>query len=412
MKPEGTNIATDKPESIDRKPGMLFRGPVFRRRLLVAALLSMLIIVADYFAGNMSFPILDSSMGLGLHAYLSNYDKLDGGDNEMLAVNTAMDKAIAKAYDEFGDEAGHVAVTDREKLIEFLKIAEKANYRYIFLDIRFEDWLKTPHDSALYAAIARMPRVTYSRHRALDGMEPEYPGLKEKGAYADYRSVLNDGFSRYEFLQDGESSVALRLYHDLTGKTIEPTRWGGYRDSDGAICYNMQFVPFPMSVMMAYDQDGKIMYPLMGSQLMGKHSEEELIGMMKGKVVVIGDFNDDLHDTYIGSIPGPLLSYYAWRLLNRGGHKVNLWLQAFLFLLYTTVLYIMLLPDDKKRIKNPLLVLLLSLLGWGAVLWILKSALYWLFGLSFIVALPTIVFSTVTMIGELRKASNQNKANK
>ncbi|MDE6652780.1 MAG: hypothetical protein K2K37_00120, partial [Muribaculaceae bacterium] len=228
------------------------------RTLLFAMSLSLGILVADYYASNMSFPILDSSPDLAAHAYLHDYRMDDDVEDMFLAVNTAKDKAIAVEYDVFGREAGKVAVSDRQKLTEFLNLVADADYRYIFLDLRFEDNVVTPHDSAFYSLIASLPRLVYSCHRPEDDEDAHSEAAVEKGAFADYRNTTGSGFSRYEFVQDGHESVALRLFHDI----------------------------------------------------------------------------------------------------------------------------ILLLPDEKKHIENPFFSVVLSLLGWGASLWVLKSVLYWIFGLS------------------------------
>ncbi len=366
--------------------------------LLCIMVMAFMILVADYYFSNMSFPILDSSPDLAAHAYVHDYRQDDDIDDIIFPVNTAKDKDIAVCYDIFGREEGHVTVSDRKKLAEFLSIVSDADYRYIFIDLRFENAIVTPHDSVLYSLISSMPRLVYSRHRSLEEEEADICGGQDKGAYADYRTIAGGGFSRYEFLQDGHESVALRMFHDMKGRNIEPAGLGFYRDTDGSLCYNMQFIPFPVTVTQKYASDGEILYPLMGSQVLGQHSAEELQRMVKDKIIVIGDFENDEHDTYVGSVPGPLLAVYAWNLLDHDGHKLNYWLQLFLFVFYSVVIFIILLPDERKHIKNPMLSLLVSFLGWGFSLWVLKSMLYWIFGLSFIVVIPAVAFSIIDFI--------------
>lgn len=376
----------------------LWLKPHLGQRLIVSAILAALIIIADYFIGNLSYPIFDSSSDLGLQAYLHDFKD---NEDDFFAVNTAFDKSLAVAIDEYGDSCGYIPVTDRQLLTKFLNVADKSDYKYIFLDIRFDRQFSTPFDSVLFRKISNMPRIAFSRHRG-DKDELEDSEVISKGAFSDFRTTRTNGFSRYEFLQDGQKSVALKMYEDIDCKSIFPTWWGGYRDNDGWICRNMQFVPFPKKILSEYDPDDMdaIRYPLMGSQHLGKHTEEELIRMMNGKVILIGDFNNDMHDTYIGEVPGPLLSYYAWRVLQRGNHRVNLWLQLFLFIFYTVSINLILRQPDKAIKANPLVVMALSLLGWSAALWVLKSIIYWIFGLSFLVIIPSIIFSAITTLKE------------
>lgn len=394
-----------------KRIGVFFNSLKFNSRLLILSVsVAFLIVVADYYLSNYSYPIFDSSDTLGINAFIKDYQK-DSNDNQLFCVNVSKDKALAAEYNQYGDTAGLVGVTDRAKLSEFLDIAALTDYKYIFLDIRFEKNLTTPHDSALFSRIAAMPRLVYSRHREFAGNEIDIPGMIEKGGYADFRSILSKGFSRYEFLQDNQESVALRLYHDITGKTIRPTSLGGYKDSDGSLCYNLQFIPLPKSIRNLYDEDYRVLYPLLGSQIMAKHSPEELIVMMKGKVIVIGDFEQDRHDTYIGKVPGPLITYHAWKLLERGGHKLNIWLQLFLLVFYTVSVYLILAPAPNSVIKNPLITFVLSFLGWGFGLWLIKSAIFWLFGLSFLIAIPATVFSLLEMVKKIYNMRKLRKTN-
>ncbi|MDE6514314.1 MAG: hypothetical protein K2L05_09060 [Muribaculaceae bacterium] len=365
------------------------------RNFAVAMGLALLILIVDYYAANLSFPIFDSSITLGNHALIHDSKAKDVIDDSFMMVNTAWDQDCGVVYDVYNEPAGCLSVTDRRKLYEFLKLASEVDYRYIFLDIRFEKNVVTPYDSLLYSQIALMPRVVYSYHRPDDDARIDYVEIPGKYAYADYRVAKGDPFSRYEFLQEGSESVALRLYRDLDGKTINRDKLGTFRNSDGSLCYNMQFIPFPLSAANQYGQQGRIIYPRLGSQLMDIFTPDELKRMMSGKIIVIGNFYEDQQETYIGEVPGPLLSVYAWKLLERGSHKVSFGLQFFLFVFYTLALYIMLLPEDLKKIKNPVVALLLSLLGWGFFLFALQSFIFWLFGLSFIVIIPTILFSLV-----------------
>lgn len=365
------------------------------KRLIAALCLSLLIIVADYYVSNMTSPIFDSSIRLGYHAFARDSKVSDDLTDDFMMVNIAWDKSTGVVFDEFNDSAGYMAVTDRQKLYDFLKLASEVDYRYIFLDIRFEKNVLTPYDSLLYSQIESMPRVLYSCHQTDDDDLIEYVKIPDKYAIADYRVAKGDPFSRYQFLYNNSESIALKLYSDIDGQNIVKGKLGTYYTSDGSLCYNVQFIPFPLSATNKYGPMGEIIYPCLGSQLKKYHPNEELKQMMIGKVIVIGDFYEDMHETFVGDIPGPLFPIYAWKLLQRGGHKVNILLQLVLFALYTLVIYILLLPKDLKQIKNPLVSMVLSFLGWGFVLFLLQSALFWICGLSFIIIIPSFIFSVI-----------------
>ncbi len=81
-----------------------------------------------------------------------------------------------------------------------------------------------------------------------------------------------------------------------------------------------------------------------------------------------------------------------------------------MLVIYSVVTYIILSPGNKRQARNPVLVLVYSLLGWGCVLWVLKSLLYWLFGLSFLVVIPTFIFSAIATVKEIANQLNYLKS--
>lgn len=373
--------------------------------LCLGITISIFILLVDYFAGNFSYPILDTSADLGLQAFFKEFRDTDENNDQLYTVNTSHDYALATTV-EYGDTTGTTAVSDRAKVAEFLRIASKADYKYIILDIHFENTLFTPYDSLLYSQIGSMPRILFSKHR--ENIDENYgpPGetpetlmaIDRKGSFADYRSMWTDGFSRYEYIQDGKESIALRLYKDINGKSIRRTWWGGYVDSDGNLCRNLQFVPFPKSAILSKEKKGQYLHRFLGHQILDINTEKELINWLKDKIILIGNFDEDVHDTYIGSVPGPLIHYYGWRTLERGGHKINWWLELFLFVFYTVSLFFIMMPMPEYKPKSVLMVIVKAIIGWWLAFLILKTLIYWMFGLSLIAVIPTSVFVIVTIV--------------
>lgn len=392
-------------------------GKLWRRLrgICAAFLVSVALVTADYFLSNLSFPLLDASESLWWFGW-SAQKREDAGFSELLCVNVGLDKDLAVVRDEYGDIIGHAAITDRAKLLDFLQVAATADYKYLFLDIRFEKELETEADSALFAQMRALPRFTFSTHRSTNGYELADSTLIGQSSRADYRSNMFSGFTRYEFLQDGQESVALRMYRDLTGSTIR--RCGPVYLSGGRPCYNLQFVPMPSNLLFPYGKHGEIRYPYLGSQVMGMHTDDELAGMMKDRIVIIGDFDNDLHQSYIGEVPGPLISYYAYRLLKDGGHCVNPAYVLILLLVYSLIAYSLLYFRswtrkwmELLRCKSPLSIFLLSMLSWEAVLLLLKAVLYLIFGISFIAVIPSFVFSLFALWKSYMEIRDEAKKN-
>ncbi|MDE6370947.1 MAG: CHASE2 domain-containing protein [Duncaniella sp.] len=390
---------------------------VSARRFVVAAMIAAMLLAVDYFCNNLTFPIFDTSSRLLVHSYLYDHDKGEASDSDLVAVNVAYDKTLADAYNEFDEQIGYIPVTDREKLARFLKIASQADYRYIFIDVSFPYDISTPADSSLFAQINSMNNVVVSVHRddmsqddeeEVEKFAARNPDLSaDKMAYADYRLIKGNAFSKYEFLQDGHESVALRMYRDLDGGTIKEGLVG-YTDN-GRPCYNMQFITLPKRILLSEKMDGEIRYPYLTGHFFARHTDEELAGMLNGKIIVIGDYENDMHDTLIGPVPGPMLSYYAYRSLADGRHLVNWWLQLFMFCLYTALGYWTLSATSvsearwsNRRGRTLATVMVMYFMGTGVILGAVDLVIYFLFADSYTIIIPTIVFTLLSARRRMR----------
>lgn len=365
----------------------------------LSLLFASLLIVADYFINNMPYPVFDSSDSLGLYAYFR--PDREWGYDGLFAVNVALEKELATVYDEYGDSAGCAAITNRAILNRFLNELSATDYRYIIMDVRFDRGLTTESDSALFANMSRMPRLVFSRHADAEQSVHELAPA-HKGAYADYKHIRQAGFSRYEFIQDGRESVALRLYRELDGGDIAE-RTPLFFDRNH-LCYNTQFVDIPRAMLDRYDSNFEIRYPYLGSQILSETSAPDLPRLVKDKIVVIGDYDNDLHSTYVGDIPGPLLSYYAYLTLHEGRHIVNVWVMLIMFVLYALISYKLLIGRQWLSFKRPILVFVASLIGWGVVLNVLKILLYITLSMSISILLPTLLFSSIPFMKKLHKS--------
>lgn len=391
-------------------------------KYILSFLISVGLVVLDYGIQNITYPFLDSSALMAWVDRIPPATKKEYFDeNDVTYVNFSKDKALAPVV-AFGDTVGEDVITDRETLLRFLKLADGSGYRYIFLDIRFEKEHETPYDSALFQCIATMPRLIVANHRSIDGYEIADSILLNKAAFADYRGSMFSGFTRYEFLQDGQRSVALRMFKDIDGHDIQK-HWYGYSTEKGFphLCYNLKYIPLP-DILHKSGQERivgdiygeKVRYPYAGSSILNpdRISEKEAReNLLRDKIVIVGDFDNDLHGTYIGEVPGPVLSFAAYKYLHAGLHKVTWWYTLILFLLYflitLTILTIRRLSDFFK--KTTYWHFVLSLLGLGALFFIIKVLLYKFFLISMVMILPTFIFHILGNATDFQKFYRERK---
>ena len=257
--------------------------------------------------------------------------KLSDGQ-DVLFINIAYDKQLTEITDEYGMPVGNTDITDRKKLLSFLQMLQSTdNYKYVFLDVRFEKGYDVPEvDSMLFAEIRNMKNIVMANHSDIEIADSM---LLEKVAISDYKATITaTNFVRYKYSYNGNPSMPLYAYRDLTKRTINSH--GLIYTCDGRLCYNSLFVNFPVENFGEFDDKNRKRYYNLGSDLLDNYSKEDLATLTQGKYIVIGDMIEDLHDTYSGLKPGSVITYYAFLALMNGKHFVSYGLLIFLAVLY------------------------------------------------------------------------------
>lgn len=384
-----------------------------KKRLLISLALALLLVVADYITANFTFPILNSADDYHITAFLSSLWAKRDRDNSfdsIFCVNMAMEKELVDIADDFGDPMGNAAVTRRDMLDTVVNLAREASAANILMDIRFSEGLKSPGDSALFADIMKTDGLVVSRHRESDfGETPA--AIMPKTAMSDYRGLAGSGFSRYEYLQDDQPSVAAAIWRYVSGHEI--TRNGILYFDNGRLCYNCPFISFPTSAATGVSDNGDILFPYLRTQLLGAYTPDELKEMMKGKTVVIGDFDNDVHDTYVGSVPGPLLGYFAYRTLKRGDHLVKVFPQILLLTIYWMMIFSVLSPSliNLGRYNGKwmqLAALAAECVGYGGILALTDCMFFRIWHVNLLTALPANLIFLLLLARRVTATVNDN----
>ena len=372
------------------------------KRPLLSFGLALVIVVLSYLVMNIPYPLFDSWGALaGAEFFSGNRHSVPFPEDSVFCINTAFDKQLAKATTPEGFTRGTLDVTDRAKLIRLLKIARQADYRYLFLDIRFPAGLETENDEELFSLIREMPRVLISQHRGKLFSIADST-LLEKAALADYGMTAFTGFTRYQYLQKGKESVALRMYRDMDHGDIR--RWGPFYFSGDRLCRNAQYIRIPRRILEREMDNHQMRYPYLGAHLLSWNTDEELVQRMNGRILLVGDFDHDLHSTYVGDVPGAMLSFLAWWELHMGKHMLSYGFIFLLFGVYVFFCWLLLRPHRHwyeyvpllNRIESTFWRFILSLFGWGVVFLLFQILLYCFLGISLSIAVPTVFFSVIS----------------
>jgi len=375
------------------------------RKVSLSILISLFILGFSYLLGNTSFPLPDE---IGLFQKINGWNSFWGVQkgnvpDSLLFINVCYDKELVD-YEENGIPVGKYVITDREKLLRLLTQAKAAgNYRYIFLDVIFENEINTPVDSALFQTIASMDRIVIPMH---DRMELADTILYQKAANADYTIAWEEtNFARYQFLHRSGQSVPLKMYADrkhLEGTGIQK-HWGGLWYSDeGRLCHNG--ITLLMNVRMTgrlMDTEGQVRernYIYLGADLLDIDSIFPVKEQIEDKILVIGDFKNDVHDTYIGPQPGSAICVNAYIALMNGDHLINWWCVVLLFCIYTAIgMFYLTGHSITNYIKWKWLKIVMSFASLTIFFMIIAGIAY-LFGVAYNIWVPTIVYSLLDTI--------------
>lgn len=398
-----------------------FLAPLKRRRRPIgfSALSALLLLVITYFVDSAPYPI-GGEINVSQWIEFFRAATHRGGNHvpdSISLVNVAYDKTLvdyeAPLYGpDNRDEtfpAGQLAITDRSKLLRFLSVADSlGTYRYILLDVRFEDEVESDSVSRrLFDLISGMDNLIFARHET-GRLDPEAP--REKTALGDYYTTLTvAGMVKYPVLKfdsisdSYEPSLGAQMYADLQGHRLSKS--GLLTFDDGRLCRRSIYPTFPVR-LASWASDSEefgpvLQYLNLGVDILDMADPEATIEeMIRDRIVIVGDFDDDVHLTFIGNQPGALVNLNSYIALCRGDHLVNWWGSLALFAVYFLISLTIFSRFNLSRritwLRSPRLGFIrfiISFIGYSLILTLIAAAIYLAFGLIFSIAFPSLYFS-------------------
>ena len=370
--------------------------------------LSIAILCICYFFNNIAYaPFLSTTKYSILEPFYRLIHDTSADLDDVVFVNVSYDKMLIIDTVEVPDTNRKRAVTDRERLLNFLRKLENTNYRYLFIDIRFEENECSPYDSALTDQLLKMRDVAIAKHWNMNSKHP-YPMTNSRmepfGFYCDFvESKSNAGFYKYQYLQNGENSIALELYHHATTRGI--TQHGLLYLDGCRLCQNARVLTIHTSMENEWQDDFEQNYWHLPELLFDTLCWNSFRDDISGKYLIVGDMKEDLHDTYAHVQPGAYLHYLGFKSLTNGKHIVKWWYWILLLSAYFLIIYTILqgLSKDCFRWRplqwislRPLLHFLCSLLGYGTILFLLSALLYLICDIVYNITIPSFIFALLS----------------
>ena len=376
------------------------------RRIYTSLLLALTALVISYFSTNLSFPLSGEKLTLKYWSAFTDwlsYGKERLPSDDVIFINVANDKQLVNVSDEFGIPVGNAAITDRDRLKTLLELIHSSStYKYVLLDVFFEDGYKTDIDSALFATIDKMERIVIARHIDRQ-LNPEAPG--SKAAYADYyTSISETDFSKYRLFYKDGPSIPLRMYTDITGRTVR--RRGLWYADGGALSRKVVFPKMFVRIDSPYRTDGQKAYLNLGTDIL-EYTEENWPVFFSNKFIVVGSFSgDDVHTTYAGDLPGSLVNYNVFLSLLKGKHRIPVSL-IIVYLLIFTVMSYLLLKGGTGTTQPPWAWVWAKLFAlYSAILIIVCIFVFMIWGQAHDIFITSTFFSIVDLVNRRIKTKN------
>jgi hypothetical protein len=392
----------------------------WRKPLLRSVGIALVILIVSYFTANVPFAFSFKEKQYHLFENLVGDCKVSDQDfRSATFVDVTYDKMLVDETEHYDDGICKVAITDRGRLLEFLKMMEGKDYKHIVLDLLFEKNESTAFDAELSAQLLKMRDVIVCKRVDDSGTVVKIinDSLESIARYCDYYEKKGSGgVQKYQYIQNGENSVALELYEKETGRRITEH---GYLYFDGwRLCHNADL----FLIHKSYDEakeEGVLAQYTMGADLLcdscydSRTLFEDL--SVSQKIIFVGVLEgvEDRHSTYNNEQPGTYLHYLAYSKLMEEKHIIHWWYWIPLFIVYTLIgLWIMYWREKKttrlqRFLENHSIIQLISsFASYGFWLTVVAFVLFWACDMPYDQIVPSVFFAGLSSFMKFIKLSS------
>ena len=299
--------------------------------LWIAAIISLLFTLFVFWISDLSVSLSSEKMLFKQFEKIKKEISINKSNEEypldsVILVDTHYNQTFVEEWDDSLKYVnGLVPVTDHKLLYKLLtKLHDKDDYRYIMLDISLDKHIKQQEDSSLYKLISSMPRIVIGE----SNNEVADKCLVSKAGSVGYDITLwETDFTKYIYRNNEKESMALKMYKEIN-KDIGQMQKQSFIDKIGK--KNSVFLTLDYYIPKAEYKDFTIRL----------EDIDEIIDDSKHKYILIGDFEDDLHSTYLGAQPGIMINYNAYLMLQKGHHKISISMFFLIFISFYILVYL------------------------------------------------------------------------
>jgi len=326
-----------------------------RKKIFLSFLSGLVIFIITWFyqSSNFSFYIEDAFFRKTFFWKYKILGSKPENKREFVFLNTGKDLAIVDDTTEYGS----VAVSDREKMYEIIRIlnTEPEKPLFVVIDIQFylPYSINRQVDTLLQAEINRSDRILIPILKDAKGKYKK-PLYQAPYAYSGYET-FGFGFNKFQIWDKGEiHSIPVTLNEKLDSSVYKQQNF--FMTNDGHLSLTAIWPSFFLidadvkenktDITQSYNL-GEVLIAL-------KANPSDYSKIFKNKIVIIGNFADDIHYTPVGSMSGPVLLANIYLSLLNKQHWVSYIFLVIMLIAFSGLSYLAWfskIPDIKFKFK-------------------------------------------------------------
>ena len=213
--------------------------------------------------------------------------------------------------------------------------------------------------------------------------------------------MIIGGFLKFKLFQSKQApTLPVYLYEKISQhKIISKNGW--YYDNN-RLMMNSIIIDYQIRAHELIEEGE---YPIISlSELLILPEEIIVNEFLKGRMILLGDFNLDKHETIFGETPGTLILLNVFLNLMDGHHIIRFWWIIFLLLSFTFFSRLMLFPDNKAY-ENKHINYIQPLIKSATFLALVSIISYLVFNQHIQVLVITVYINILRFVIEFRKAN-------
>ena len=319
------------------------------RKVVISSLHALLLVLLHlvYFNLNWSLPLeYEMMMKLNkLETHIGGQGKFN--EKNYLFINTAYNAELIDIETEYGEE-GKVTIVDRELLGRFFKkINEFGNdHRFILCDILFN--IRTENDSLLEKNISEIKNLVIPAEYDKEQehiLEPIFQVSNAQADYITYEGVVSK--IRLFAEESRRKTLPLLMYEKFNGLSTHVNSLG--------LTYKRNYIPRSIYPRYYFDRERMRNYEMSLGNLVEVLNVSDTLfynEVIKGKILVIGNFTNDIHPTFVGYLPGSLILLNTFLTLEDGYHLLNWTWFIFIIICFTILSYFEFFKHEKEAAEE------------------------------------------------------------